>query len=190
MRQRGGVVLGLTPGFRSFGWALMRIEPEMELVLCAGVLRTRTAWRTSDDISSQDMHRRGRELAALLRLVVQRERVDVIAARALEWLRSAKTMQESGRAWGVVDTYAAAADIPLLEVAPQDLSLAMTHRRDASREDVEHAVRVRYPGEWIAALEDEVTEGQREHAFEAVAVAAAALPSQVCRATRQMVRAA
>lgn len=183
-------MLGLTPGFRSFGWALMRIEPELEVVICAGVLRTRTAWRTSDDISSQDLHRRGRELAALLRLVVQRERVDVIAARALEWVRSAKMMQESGRAWGVVDTYAAAADLPLLEVAPQDLAAAMTNRRDASRQDVEQAVRLRYPGEWIADLEDEVTEGQREHAFEAVATAVTALPAQVCRVTRQMVRAA
>lgn len=190
MRQQGAVVLGVDPGFAHFGWCLMRITPAREEVLCAGVFRTRKAWRKGDVLSSSDLHRRGRELAAMLRLVVQRERVDVIAAEALSWVRSANTMQQLGRAWGVVDTYAAASDTPLLEASPQDIKLALCGALDASKADVQAEVRRRYPGTWIADLEGEVPASQLEHAFDAVGAAVACLPSQVCRMARQMVRAA
>ncbi len=185
-RGHGGVALGLDPGFASFGWSLVRLEPGREEVLDAGVVRTRIGYKKDAVLASSDLHRRGREIVGLLGLVLRREQVTVICAESLSWVRSAKTMQQLGRAWGIVDTLSTLLEVPVVEAAPQEIKEALTGHRDGSKSDVEKAVRKRYPGAWIGRLEEEVPPGQREHAFDSVGAVIACLPSQVCRMARQM----
>lgn len=181
----GSVALGLDPDLGHCGWALVRLEPRRELVLDAGVIRTRVGYGKTEQLSSGDLHRRGRELASELRLVLQRERIAVICAQAPSWVRSAATMQALGRAWGIVDTCAAALDLPVLEATTDDIRQAVAGRQDASPDDVATALRQRYEGEWIARLEDDVPAAKRAHAFDAVGAVVACLPHHTCRTARQ-----
>lgn len=187
MTGPGAVVLGLDLGFASLGWGLVRLTPRHEEPLAMGVIRTRKGYRKGETLASSDLHRRGRELAGILALIMQRERVVAICAESLSYVRSAKVMHQVGRAWGVVDAFATATDLPLVECSPVELKVAVTNNPSASKADVEKAIRKRFPHTPWAELLADVPEGQREHAFDALGAVVACSASNVCRMARRMV---
>lgn len=187
LKTPGAVVLGLDPGFASLGWALVRLTPHHEEPLACGVIRTRKGYRKGETLASSDLHRRGRELAGILALIMRREAIVAICAESLSFVRSAKTMQQVGRAWGLIDAFATATDLPLVECSPVELKVAVCNDPTASKADVEKALRKRYPhAPWAEMLTD-VTGAQREHAFDALGAVVACSASNVCRMARQMV---
>lgn len=187
----GGVVLGLNPGFGNCGWALVRLEPHRERILQLGVIRTRKGYKKTEVLASSDLHRRGRELAGDLALVAKRERVVAVCAEAVSWVRSAKTMHQLGRTYGMVDLLCALGDWPLVEVSPQDLKQAVCGSRSASKADIEERLRDRYPdAPWSQLDDDEVAPSAREHAFDAVGAVVAGAAHSACRMARRLTSAA
>lgn len=105
----GSVVLGVTPGWAACGWALVRITPDGDGVVQAGVIRTRSAYRTAEDTAA-DLVRRGRVLAGQLRVVAQREPIAGIVR-----LVGVEAHDLDHRTYGVLDTLSDELDVPTFE---------------------------------------------------------------------------
>ncbi len=174
--RRGSVVLGVVPHIAHLGWALVRLREREEAVLDAGVIRTRQGWRARDSeaVRDRDEHRRGRELAEELRLVLMRERVEVVCALRLPSAARKDERIIAARAWGVVDTCVAALGAPLVHVAHEEVSAVLTTS----------AVAARMSAELEARLAEDVAESQREWALAAVGAVVASLDTEPCRRAR------
>ena len=148
----GSVVLGVTPGWAACGWALVRLTPDGDGVLQAGVIRTRSAYRSADSVTA-DMMRRGRMLSAQLRVVAQREQLVAIVR-----LDGGLAEELDHRVYGSLDALALELNVPTYEEAHIARSTALVSARCGMERLVE------------LLDDDEVTEALRGRAIEAVAL--------------------
>lgn len=178
------IVLGLDPGFASLGWALVEITSQDERILHVGTIRTAKA-RTRV-LVTDDLHRRGQELArALAALLESYPTVGAICAESWSQPRNASAAAKVARAWGVIDALAEARALPLLSASPQAIKKAMTGKASASKEEVIAALDALLDGGMEAALvAGKVNKGQREHAADAVGAVVACLDHPHLRLAR------
>ncbi len=120
----GGVVLGVLPSLAGCGWAIVRLLADAEAVESFGVLRTRTAYGTSET-GGGDINRRSRTIARLLRVVAARETLAAIVCRVAD----PKGDVLDARVYGVLMALSVELDVPLLEVNGAEVRAA----RDATR---------------------------------------------------------
>lgn len=171
----GGVALGGVPTMHSFGWALVRLEPEHETVESLGVIRTRLRYGAGDAPDAADTTARARWLASLVRVVALREElVGIVRATPAELEVS------DARVHGIVDALSVELDVPIVDV---DAAEARDAVADAQLEEA------RTEG-WIEILDDDETPVQlRRWALEAVAaVRLGAARTEALRAARQLAR--
>lgn len=123
MRGPEQIVMGVRPDAHAFGYAFVSMSPRGLRVMDAGVLRARGSYGGSADPATSVL-RQGRELAGLLRVVANRERVSAIAAPA--FVAPARARAESiadvSRAWGQVDLLAEAMGVRIVVVPPTDVA--------------------------------------------------------------------
>lgn len=188
LRPRGAVVLGLDPGFSSFGWAAVRLRPEGgEEVLDVGVLRTERG--KGKGLVRDDDRRRAAELARGLLRVSRRHEPAVLCAEALSHVNPREsrmpvsTTVKVGRAWGEVDMLAELLETALVQVAPQAIKKAVCGSRSASKSEVQRGLVRRYPE--LASLLGAVPATLREHPVDAVGAVAASVHTNELRLARR-----
>lgn len=188
------VVLGLDPGFASFGWCLYSLGPTAaeDQPLMLGVIRTEKSEKKRGVRSTDDNVERcrvlARELAAVVGLVGAPM---VICAEAMSFVRSSAVMAKVGMAWGCTVQAAETFGIPLLVATPQELKKSVCGRGDASKEDVQSALRQRYN---LSAFCDSTGKpfGKSlvEHPADALGAIVACLDTNPIRMARGVARAA
>lgn len=179
------IVLGLDPGFRRFGWSVVRLTPDREELLALGVWKTEKSDKKLGVRKSSDNHRRGQAIGRELLAKIDEWQPVVITAEAISFVRSAAVMAQIGRVWGLLDLVCVERDLPLLEVSPQDLKHAVCARKDASKADVQAAVDRRFHGRVVELLAPIRAKGDHEHPVDAVASVVACLDVDVVRMARR-----
>lgn len=189
------VILGLDPGFASFGWALMRLGPtrEEDAVTDVGVWRTAKADKKRRVRDTDDNVERARGLSRLLADLVQKRghHLTAVAIEQVSFVRSASTMAKIGMAHGLTIYAVEALGLPMMGCTPQELKLAVCGRRDASKDEIRNALRTRYlvagaEHGALAVLDDEVPRGQQEHPYDALGAIVACLESEPIRMARRL----
>jgi len=175
-------ILGIDPGFASFGIALVRLLPDSEDVLLLEVLRTSKSTAKQNVFACSDNVRRARELAHRLEQIVTGHAVRAIAAESMSYPRNSSTAGKMSLAWGVIAAISEAHGLPVIQSSPQAIKQAVTGSKTADKAEVEFSVLRRF-GNAIEALYGG-PDGQREHAFDALAAIVACLDSDVMRALR------
>lgn len=180
------IVLGLDPGFRRFGWAVVRLGSQGDELLGMGVWRTAKTAAKANLRKASDDHRRGQELARELIGALDRWEPTVLCAEAISFVRSASVMASMGRVWGLLDVVCAQRELPLLEASPQALKKAVTGRLDASKADVQAALDARFGGRVSELLAGIRARTDHEHPVDALGAVVACLESDVIRMARRM----
>jgi Holliday junction resolvasome RuvABC endonuclease subunit len=176
------VVLGVDPGFASTGIALVRLLPDGEEAVLLDVLRTSKDDAKRRTLAADDNLRRTRELArAFARLVVEHG-VRAICAESMSHPRNASNSGKMSLCWGALAAVAEAHGLPLVQASPQAIKLAVAGAKTASKDDLEFALLQRFGNATEALFTG--PDGQREHAFDALAALVACLDSDVVRALR------
>jgi len=178
-------VLGLDPGFASFGYAVVDIALDGETVHTLGVLRTQASAAKRGVRATDDSWRRARELSgALLPLV---DGVQVVCVEAPSLPRNASTTFKMGLAYGALVSIVEAARTPTVMVTPQELKKAVSGRSSASKGDVAAALDRRFGRDFAAELiKRGVPRTFHEHAYDAVGAVVACLGSEVLHMARRM----
>lgn len=184
----GAVVLGLDPGFSSFGWAALRLVPEGgEEVLEVGCIRTERG--KGKGLVRDDDRRRAAEIARALLRVTRRHVPAVLCAEALSHVNPREsrmpvsTTVKVGRAWGEVDMLAELLETALVQVAPQTIKKAVCGNRSASKADVQRDLLRRYPE--LGSLLEAIPASLREHPVDAVGAVIASIHSNELRLARR-----
>jgi Holliday junction resolvasome RuvABC endonuclease subunit len=177
------IVLGLDPGFASFGVAVVELLPDGERVLALEVLRTSKDQAKRHTLASDDNLRRAGELYRGLSMLMLSLRPAALAAESMSFPRSSSVAGKMCLSWGVVAALAGQFCLPLVQASPQTIKGAVVGDKSASKVDVESALLRRY-GNGIEDLVH-VSEGQHEHAFDALAAVVACLDSDVMRMARK-----
>lgn len=167
-------VLGVDPGFAHFGYAVVAlgVRPEHDEVVAMGVVVTEKVARKRNVLDADDNVRRTVEIAAGLARVLDRYPVRLVCAESISMPRNSGTAAKIGLAWGALCALVHARGLALVHASPQQLKLALCGTKSASKQDVEQAVRARYPGAAVAACSKGIAGGLREHAFDALGAAA------------------
>lgn len=181
------VVLGLDPGFASFGWAAVQMRGDLLLVLALGAIRTAPATKKRRVRATDDNLERAREIAGELAKLCVRFEPIAFAAEAMSFPRSSSVAAKMAMAWGIVVDRAESSGLPIVQSTPQELKRVVCDRRDASKDDVAAAVRSAFGPEQIDAALAGIPAGQHEHPIDALAAVLASMQSEPIRMARRMV---
>jgi crossover junction endodeoxyribonuclease RuvC len=167
-------VLGVDPGTRFTGWAIVRGAGSAAGLLAAGTIRSEGA-ETPFPVMLRDTYR------ALARLIAE-HRPDEMAVEEAFVHRNALAALRTGSVRGVALLAGAEADLPIGEYNPKQVKQAITGRGAATKEQVAYMVRAivdgggRAPGVRVApgtraAKLAGATDALDSHALDAIAIA-------------------
>lgn len=122
-------VLGVDPGSRAAGWAVVEFGRATTL-LSAGVLRP-----PAGEISSRLLF-----LREALRMVIERERPDVAAVERVFSGVNPQSLITLGEARGVLLLAIAEAGVPMVEITPAEIKRAVAGTGSAEKEQVRRMV--------------------------------------------------
>lgn len=186
--SRSRILLGLDPGFASFGWALLHVgrHPGEDVVLGADVIHTEKSAKKREVRASDDNVRRTRALLSALTALVDEHEPFAFAAESFSPPRHASNAAKVAFAWGMVTTLAHFTHdgLPVLQCSPQELKLAVCGSRSASKQAIEDALAARYPG--ARTTLGKIRKDDLEHVWDAVGAAHACLDTEVVRMARGM----
>lgn len=163
----GIFVLGLDPGFKHIGWAVVRLLPDAERLVDLGVIRTDKA-KNKGLLVSDDLHRRGQEIVRALALVLAAYPFVAVCAESISYPRNASVCGQLGRGWGIIDTLLELRGLALICASPQAIKKAATGKASASKEAVLDALDKRFDGTIRARLRHIKATALHEHPVDAV----------------------
>lgn len=180
-------VLGVDPGLAHMGLALVRIEPDREVVEGLHVIQTTKETDRKVTVGSDNV-RRAQLLGTPLLSIGRRFHIRMIAAEAMSFPENASNAGKMSMSWGVLALFALIHVIPIEQASPQKIKRVLTGDPKASKEDVEFALLRRYGNH----IEDLLIgpKAFREHAFDALGAVVAKLDSEVIQSARQLMRVA
>ena len=176
-------ILGLDGGFACMGYGVIELSQASEKILDLGVIQTEKSDKKRAVRASDDNLRRARELAEHLELLMARYDIRAVACESMSFPRSASVAQKLGIAWGVVATVVHLRRLPVVQASPQEVKKKLCGKRDASKEDVQHALALRFEDAFVERTRV-MNKGVREHPADALAAVVACLDSDVIRAMR------
>lgn len=181
------IALGIDPGLATMGWAAVQITPDGEHLLALGVLTTKKRGGQGV-LVTDDLHRRGQEIARALGGIVERWLPHVVCAESISYPRSAVVSAQIGRAWGVLDALLEHRSLPLISSSPQAVKKACTGRNDTSKADMLDALDERFSGRVRDLLTGIRATTLHEHPVDAVGCVIAALHHDHLRLARAVRR--
>lgn len=184
--RKNTVLLGIDPGLAHLGYAAIELPPDpaidMMRITDFGLLKNKKSDKKQHVLATEDNLRRARILAEFLEALIERHtsgksRLIAICAESMSWPRNAAASSKIGIAWGVLAATALRHHVPILQAAPMVVKLAVAGSKTASKEDVQAGVeriitRV-HPdlGGTLPELGKRIPKGDREHPYDAAAVA-------------------
>lgn len=181
-------VLGVDPGLRSFGYAVLNVErtaPGLHLVevVTAGVIRTEKSDKKLKLLAANDDFRRVTAIVQRLTEVLgETGEPRCVCAEAMSFPRNSRSAAQMAMTWGIIATMAWQRGLPVLMVSPQQLKKAICNNRQASKEQIQEGVdrRIAQPVHpFLTAAK--TPKGQWEHPYDAAAAVISCLDSDVMR---------
>lgn len=186
-------VLGIDPGFASIGWAVLKLTATGEQPVEMGVIRTEKSTAKRNVRASEDNLERAKEIATELRTLIDKYRVQLICAETMSYPRNSSAAAKMAMCWGVLAALAGQYNIPIAQATPQEVKKAVTGKKDASKDEVQEAVRTLFPelqggeakhgGPYILKA---VPRSLWEHPYDATAAVIACRQSEVLLLARRM----
>lgn len=178
-------VLGLDPGFASVGCCVMELTPHGERVVETLVFKTEKSDKKRKVRASDDNFRRGQELSAMLVGLLHRHpNVKAVCAEFMSHPRNASVSGQLGSFWGIVELLTYIWKLPMLQASPQEIKKVLTGKKNASKAEVQAALRERYPGQFDAYEATITRKEDREHGYDASGAVVACLDSDVIQMMR------
>ena len=193
-RSKSVFVLGIDPGFASIGCAVFQLTTETEVPVLLEVVRTSKSSAKRNVRASDDNLDRAREIAAEFQRIIAAYDIRLICAETMSFPRNASAAAKMAICWGVIAALAHQHGIPVVQASPQEVKKALCGKKDASKEEVQEAVRSRYSAlrsednDTPAALRG-IPRSLWEHPFDAAAAVVACRDSDVFQLARKMVEA-
>jgi len=182
-------LIGLDPGFASFGYGVLQADQLRTTIECVGVFHTKKAIKKQSVLAAEDNFVRARELAQFLRnlllgLSAQKQPI-VLVAESMSFPRSSSSAAKVAMSWGILAALSEEWQLPLVQASPQQIKYVLCEDRKASKEAVQGVLMRRYSGQFDAFVKN-TPSGQWEHGFDAVGAVVACLGSDVIRIARGM----
>jgi crossover junction endodeoxyribonuclease RuvC len=178
-------VLGVDPGFASFGWCIVQLLPQGEEVMKVDVIRTEKSSKKKNVKASDDDFHRSQEIAKVLHEVVQKWKPGAVAAEAMSFTRNASSAAKVARVWGVLADLCFVHNLPMTQASPQEIKKVLCGDKAATKEQVQQALETRYQ-HYFLAFTQAVPKGQWEHGFDAAGAVVACLQTDVLKMARRM----
>lgn len=179
------LVLGIDPGFASVGYCVMELTPDGESVLETLVFKTERSDKKRKIRASDDNFRRGQELCAMVVGLLHRHPdVKAVCSEAMSHPRNASVSGQLGSFWGIVELLTYIWKLPMLQASPQEIKKVLTGKKNASKEEVQAALRKRYPGQFDAYDASITRKQDLEHGYDAAGAVVACLDSDVIQMMR------
>lgn len=178
-------VLGVDPGFASFGYSIVQLFPKSEEVLSVNVIRTKKSTKKQQVLVADDNFRRARAIAAMLSEVIAMHTPAAIAAEAMSFPRNASAAAKVAMSWGILASIVEELQLPLVQATPQQIKKTLTGKTTATKEDVREVLLDRYTNEFDPFMES-TPAGQWEHGFDSVGAVVTCLDSDVLLMARGM----
>ena len=185
-------VLGVDPGFASFGFGIMQLLSSSEVVRTVDVIRTQKSAKKKGVKAADDNFHRGQAISAVLHETVKEWQPVAIAAEAASWPRNAGATAKVAMSWGILIDLCHVYQLPMVQGSPQEIKKALCNDKSASKEDVRRALEALYPDEFepfkarYPAKKPPRPNGQWEHGFDAIGAVVTCLDSDVIRMARGM----
>jgi Holliday junction resolvasome RuvABC endonuclease subunit len=182
----GPCVVGIDPGLRATGWAVLGLAAKPEL-RAAGVVTTKARAKKRGVYQADDDARTLEVLAEALEAVLRRWRPVAVAVEVPAGGKGSRAVRAMAMAHtvAVLVTRAKLGTLPL-SVQIAEGKRAATGSASASKADVAAGVARALGAEAVEAHTADVPPKKREHACDAMAVALAALDSDVVRLARRL----
>lgn len=177
--------LGVDPGLASCGVCVMQIEKTREVVYETQVIVTEQSDKKLKVLAADDTFRRAREVAAVLRELVARRGVRLIAAESMSFPRSASAAAKMATVWGVLASISSEFSIPVIQTSPQNVKKVVCGSKQASKKEVQRAIEQRYPGQF-EDFKACFPATRYEHGFDAAAVLVSCLDGEIVRMARSV----
>lgn len=178
------ILVGADPGLAHFGFVVVALHATGEEVLDLGIIKTEKSDAKRKVLAADDNVRRVRELVWTLDKVLGAG-TRAVCAESMSHPRGASAAGKLSLSWGVLVTLVHLRQLPILQASPQEVKRAVVGRKDASKEEVADALVARYGSGIVRKLDEKkIPQGQREHAFDALAAVVASLDSDLMRLLR------
>lgn len=185
MAEGPPVLIGVDPGMANFGWAVVALGPGTMRVLSLDIVRTEKSQKKRNVLASDDNVRRLREVSKTVWALASNHNVSGFCLESMSFPRSASAAAKMAMTWGVVCAVAEALQIPIFQASPQQIKLKLCGQKDASKDDVEAAVKKAFPE---ASKLLKAPRSVQNHAWDAVAAAMTCADSEVVRMVRKLAK--
>jgi crossover junction endodeoxyribonuclease RuvC len=159
--------LGIDPGLRSLGYAVVNIEQDAPVEI--GVLRTKKDPLLSSPL---DTACRVRHLYRALIALTKEHEFQAVCLESMSHVRSAAAAAKLAMTVGMIIGLSEGLGVPVMQLSPQAVRKTLLGSPKAEKTEIAAVMHARY-GE-ISGLA-RITPSQRNHAYDALAVASAVL---------------
>lgn len=179
------IVMGVDPGLAHMGWGILQLHKTTEKVLALGVIVTEKSTKKLNVLASDDNLRRARELYRALMLVVSKYEPAAIAIEAKSYPRNASAAAKTSMSWGVLASISESLNLPVCQASPQRVKKCLTGKIKSEKEEVQEALNNKFGTQILldAGIEG-IKKSDREHPYDALAVAVTCLDSDLIRLLR------
>jgi Holliday junction resolvasome RuvABC endonuclease subunit len=180
-------ILAVDPGFASLGYVVVQHEGGADTVREMGIVETKPA-KDKGLLKTEDQFRRLRYSSERLWTLAEHYEVDAIAFESLSIPQqtSKQNAIKIGHPYGMLGMLAAALDIAVVMMTPQAVKKALCGKANASKADVEQAVKGMFSEQaGVALFIEEYPESKRNHGWDALAAYVAAGESNVMKALKR-----
>lgn len=192
------LVLGVDPGLRATGLALVEADGETIEPLALCVLTTR-ACKGGERSKSADNAKCAGDIAegldaaisfGLLGPFVANRKAAAMRVEAMSYPPGAKSPARTSLVWGALATLSRLRGVPIEQASPQRVKRALTGSASASKDEVREALERRFGRRRLEVLLAGVRRSLREHAHDALAAAVALSIPPPVKARRRAARVA
>ena len=179
-------VIGLDPGFASFGVAVVNLLPDREIVEEMVVIRTQKSAKKKNVKAVDDNFLRACQISSELRTIIETLKPVAMVAESKSDPRNASVAGKVSMAWGVLADIAVDYRISMIQASPQEIKKVLCGNKSATKTDVQDEIEARYDGTAIEVFKKQYPAGQWEHGFDAVGAVVACLDDPVLQMVRRM----
>lgn len=172
-------IAGIDPGFANIGYVIARLDTTKVVPIKASVFITEKSNKKRNVLASADNFRRAQEISVFLRQLIFENKISIICLESMSFPRNSSAAAKVAMFWGVLSAITEHLGIPVIQASPQEVKLALTAKKSATKEEVEEAVKKLYTVPKIQSI------GSKEnHAYDALAVITTCLDSEVIKLAR------
>ena len=179
-------ILGVDGGLANLGLSVVTLTPTTMSVECMTLITTEKASKKVVSLASEDNVKRTQEVARALENIMSAWKIQAICAESMSYPRNSSAAAKMSLCWGALATLAEIKGIPIVQASPQQVKLSVCGRKDASKEDIQEALKLKFKPQKIEDLVSGLAKSKWEHPFDSLGAVVACLDSQLIKMLRNI----